>query len=270
MTYQNKYPDLLVEKENHLLWITLNRADSSNAFSLDMIKSLTGVLKEANFDDEIRVVIVTGAGKNFCAGGDIKDMENKMGMFAGDSNKLRELYMNGIQQIPLTMNQMQKPIIAMVNGAAIGAGCDFSCMCDMRVASTKAKFGETFSKLSLVPGDGGTFFLQRVVGLPKAMEMFFTGDIYSAEDAYNFGLVNILVDESELKKKTKELALKIASNAPVAIKMTKKALYHASNSSLEAHLDLLAAYQGISQRTSDHFEGIQAFKEKRDPKFSGK
>lgn len=270
MSYQNKFPDLLVEKENSLLWITLNRPDFSNAFSTEMIHSLTGVLKLANFDDEIRVIIITGAGKAFCAGGDIKDMESKAGMFAGDSNKLRELYMNGIQQIPLTMNQMQKPIIAMVNGAAIGAGCDFSCMCDIRVASSRAKFGETFSKLSLVPGDGGTFFLQRVVGLPKAMEMFFTGDIYSSEEAYNIGLANFIVEESELKNKTKELALKIASNAPVAIKMTKKALYHASTSSLEAHLDLLAAFQGISQRTSDHFEGIAAFREKRNPTFTGK
>lgn len=271
LSYGKSFQQLKVVQENHLLWIKLNRPESSNAFSIIMIDELISVLKKANYDESIRVIIITGEGKNFCAGGDIKDMEDKTSMFSGESFELSQNYAQGIQEIPRTMNKMQKPIIAMVNGAAIGAGCDFACMADMRIASTFAKFGETFSKLALVPGDGGTYFLQRVVGYAKACEMFFTGDIYSAEQALQMGLVSMVVKPEELEEKTRELALKIAKNAPTAISFTKKSLiqaYDATN--LESVLDTLAAYQGITQRTQDHFEGLRAFNEKRSADFKSK
>jgi enoyl-CoA hydratase/carnithine racemase len=215
------------------------------------------------------VIIIKAEGKAFCAGGDVKDMESKAGMFAGEPNELRENYMQGIQQIPLTMHGLQKPVIALVNGAAIGAGCDFACMCDIRVGTPKAKFAETFSKLSLVPGDGGTFFLSRVVGFAKASEMFFTGDMVNADDALKIGLLNHIFSEEEVELKVRDLANKIANNAPVAIRLTKRALIHAQENSLHAHLDLLAAYQGISQRTNDHFEGLKALKNKSTADFKG-
>lgn len=269
LSYQHIFKEIKVQQEGNLLWITLNRPEFSNAFSIQMMDELLPVLKKANFDDEIRVIIITGEGKAFCAGGDVKDMENKSGMFAGEPNELRENYMQGIQQIPLTMHALQKPVIALINGAAVGAGCDFACMADIRIGTTRAKFAETFSKLSLVPGDGGTFFLSRVVGYAKACEMFFTADTIDAEEAKKIGLLNYVVDEEKGKEKAKEVALKIAANAPVAIKMTKRALIHAQDSSLSAHLDLLAAFQGISQRTQDHFEGLKSLKNKTQSEFKG-
>jgi 2-(1,2-epoxy-1,2-dihydrophenyl)acetyl-CoA isomerase len=263
------YTDLLVEQDESLLWVTLNRPQYSNAFSDEMIASLCRLLREADWDDDIRVIILTGAGKVFCAGGDVKAMEEKTGMFAGDPEGLRRRYTKGIQQIPLTIEALQTPLIAMVNGAAIGAGCDLACMCDIRLGCKYSKFGETFVKLALVPGDGGTFFLQRVLGYAKAMELSLTGRIVLADEALELGFLNDLVDEDKLKEKTQNLALSIAANSPVAVSMIKKAIRQARTAEISGHLDLLAAFQGITQRTEDHFEGVRALKEKRQPRFRG-
>jgi len=157
----------------------------------------------------------------------------------------------------------------MVNGPAIGAGCDLSVMCDLRVAGKSAKFAETFSKLSLVPGDGGTFFLQRVVGYSKAMEMFLTGDSYNGEQALAMGLINKLCDDNNLENETFELATKISQNGPIAQAMTKQALKAYKFSDLSSQLNMLATFQGIAQRTHDHQEGLAALKERRSPQFKG-
>jgi 2-(1,2-epoxy-1,2-dihydrophenyl)acetyl-CoA isomerase len=263
------YTDLLVKEEAPLLWITLNRPQHSNAFSDEMITGLCHLLREADWDEDIRVIILTGAGKAFCAGGDVNAMEEKTGMFAGDPEELRRRYTKGIQQIPLTIESIHTPLIAMVNGAAIGAGCDLACMCDIRMGCTHSRFGETFAKLALVPGDGGTFFLQRVVGFAKAMELSLTGRILSAEEALSLGILNHLVPEDELKEKTVAMANTIATNSPIAVSMIKKALRQARTAEISGHLDLLAAFQGITQRTEDHFEGVRAMKEKRKPHFTG-
>lgn len=267
---EESYEDLLLEREGCLLWVTLNRPTQSNAFTNGMIAALCRLLRNADWDDSVRVIILTGAGKAFCAGGDIKAMAEKTGMFAGDSEELRKRYSRGIQQIPLTFESMQKPVIAMVNGPAIGAGCDLACMCDMRVGTGVSRFGETFAKLALVPGDGGTFFLQRVVGYAKAMELSLTGRIVEADEALAIGLLNRLVDENSLRRETKKLASEVAANSPVAVSMMKKALRQARTAEIGGHLDLLAAYQGITQLTEDHQEGVKAITEKRKPKFKGK
>ncbi len=264
-----KYADLLVEEDPPLLWITLDRPRNSNALSDEMITSLCHLLREADWDDDVRVIILTGAGKSFCAGGDVKAMEEKTGMFAGDPEGLRRRYTKGIQQIPLTIEALHTPIVAMVNGAAIGAGCDLACMCDIRVGCQYSRFGETFVKLALVPGDGGTFFLQRVVGFAKAMELSLTGRIVSADEALALGLLNHLVKAEALKEKTEKLARSIAANSPIAVSMIKKAIRQARTAEISGHLDLLAALQGITQRTEDHFEGVRALKEKRQPRFKG-
>lgn len=263
------YTDILVEENSPLLWITLNRPKQSNAFSDEMIAELCHLLREADWDDDVRVIILTGAGKSFCAGGDVKAMEEKTGMFAGDPEELRRRYTRGIQRIPLTIEALHTPLIAMVNGAAIGAGFDLACMCDIRVGCSQSKFGETFAKLALVPGVGGTFFLQRVVGFAKAMELSLTGRIVTADEALSLGLLNSLVDKEALKTETEKLALSIATNSPVAVSMIKKAIRQARTAEISGHLDLLAAFQGITQRTEDHFEGVRALKEKRPPKFTG-
>jgi 2-(1,2-epoxy-1,2-dihydrophenyl)acetyl-CoA isomerase len=265
--YLKHFDDLLVEKKGHSLWITLNRPEASNAYSTNMVKGLVEVLRHADIDNEIRVMIITGAGKNFCAGGDIKAMRGKTGMFAGESNELRENYQSGIQQIPLTISQLKTPIIAMVNGAAVGAGCDLAAMCDLRVASESAIFAETFAKVGLVPGDGGAYFLTRLIGLGKAMEMFLTCKNVSAQEALKIGLVNEVVLPEELKNRTQDLADHIASLPPIALQMTKKAVVHAYQNDLIPHLELMAAYQGITQRSSDHFKALDGMIDKKKPTF---
>lgn len=255
--------DLLVEPDAPLLWVTLNRPAHANAYSDEMIRDLCELLREADWDDDVRVIILTGAGKAFCAGGDVKAMEERTGMFAGDPQELRIRYTRGIQQIPLTMEALQTPVVAMVNGAAIGAGCDLACMCDIRMGTEHSRFGETFAKLALVPGDGGTFFLQRVVGYAKAMELSLTGRIVEAEEALRLGLLNQLVEEEALRRETEKVALEIAANSPVAVSMIKKAIRQARTAEISGHLDLMAAFQGITQRTEDHFERVRALKAKR-------
>lgn len=265
--YLKPFNDLIVEKKYQTLWITLNRPESSNAYSSGMVGALVEVLKYADIDTNIRVIILTGAGKNFCAGGDIKAMQGKSGMFAGESNELREAYQSGIQQIPITISQLKTPIIAMVNGAAIGAGCDLAAMCDLRMASHDAIFAETFARVGLVPGDGGAFFLTRLIGFGKAMEMFLTCKTINAEEALRIGLVNQVVLPEDLKNKTQELADHLSSLPPIALQMTKKSIGHAYQNDLNSHLELMAAYQGITQRSSDHFKALEGMVEKKKPTF---
>lgn len=266
-TYLKQYNDLLVEKKGFSVWITLNRPDASNAYSMEMVNGLVEVLKAADNDNNVRAIVITGAGKHFCAGGDVKAMKNKSGMFAGESNELRETYTKGIQQIPLTISQLKTPLIAMVNGAAIGAGCDLAAMCDLRLVSSEAAFAETFAKVGLVPGDGGAFFLTRLVGFGKAMEMFMTCRTYSAQEAFEMGLANQVVLPNELKTKTENLVEQMVSLPPIALQMTKKALYHSYQHDLNSHLELMAAYQGITQRSSDHFKALDGMVEKKKPTF---
>lgn len=254
--YDQKLRYIEVEKTHHALWLYLNRPQSSNAFTVEMIDELVEMLNFADHDNEIRCIVLSGRGKHFCAGGDIKNMLDQNEMFAGDPNELRERYKRGIQKIPLAFSQLSTPVIAMVNGAAIGAGLDIACMCDIRVASEFAKFGETFTKLGLIPGDGGTYFLQKIVGLAKAMEMTLTADIYSAQDGKEMGLFSEVVPVEKLKDTVEKYVDKICTNAPIAIQMAKRAIIHAQNSDLQSNLDLLAAYQAITQRTSDHFKAL--------------
>lgn len=268
--YKQNFAHISLKLSASVLWITLNNPEQSNAISLEMVESLTAILKHADFDPLVRVIILKGEGASFCAGGDVKAMLARTGMFAGESNELRMRYMHGIQQIPKCIEDLSTPIIAMVNGPAIGAGCDLAMMCDLRIGSMKSKFGETFVKLGLIPGDGGTFFLQRVIGYSKAMQMSLTGDLIAGEQAHQWGLLNYFVKDENLEAETAKLAEKIAANAPVAVQMTKKAMKVAYLSDLQTTLDLAAAFQGITQRTEDHFAAVEALLEKKQAEFSGK
>ena len=265
--YLKAFEDLIVEQKGNSLWVTLNRPEASNAYSIGMVQALVEVVKHADSDNSIRVIVITGAGKNFCAGGDIKAMRGKSGMFAGESNELREAYQAGIQQIPLTLSQVKTPLIAMVNGAAVGAGCDLAAMCDLRIASDNAVFAETFARVGLVPGDGGAFFLSRLVGFGKAMEMFLTCRNYPASEALKMGLVNEVVLPDQLKIRTAEVVEEIVNLPPIAVQMTKKAIIHGHQSDLVSHLELMAAYQGITQRSSDHFKALDGMIEKKKQTF---
>lgn len=257
-------PHLTSEIRNqNQLWITLNHPEKMNAISYEMIDSLTSTLFKAEMNPAVKVIVIRGEGKAFSAGGDVQAMKDKSGMFQGDSNELRMRYMQGIQKIPKCMEDLSKPIIAMVNGAAVGAGCDLAMMCDLRIGCEESRFGETFAKLGLVPGDGGTFFLTRIVGFSKAMQMTMTAEIIQGKKAFDFGLMNYFVETADLEKETAALATKIASLPAVAVQMAKKSLKAAYRHDLQVNLDLLAAFQGIAQRTPDHENAVNAFFDKK-------
>lgn len=250
--------------------LTLNNPDQKNAITMTMVEELEMTLRELDSDPNCRVVILTGSGTAFSAGGDVKAMRDRTGMFSGESPKLRELYLHGIQRIPRAIEAFQKPILALVNGAAVGAGCDLSMMCDLRFGDKRASFAETFNRLGLVPGDGGTFFLQRVVGFSKAMRMFMTAEFFNGKEAFEFGLLDYFLD-SDNKEEIEALCLKvaksIASSAPIAVRYTKRSMKLSYLANLEDSLEALATYQAITQRTDDHKEAIDAFLNKRPAEF---
>jgi enoyl-CoA hydratase/carnithine racemase len=268
--YSQIFTHLKVSRADGVLWLSLDNPEMSNAISLEMVDSLTSVLRQADKDDTVRVVVIRGQGSVFCAGGDVKAMKTKTGMFAGESNELRVRYIQGIQQIPKTIEEFSKPLIAMVNGAAIGAGCDLAMMCDLRVGCENSKFGETFVKLGLVPGDGGAFFLQRVIGYSKAMQMSLTGDLVSGEEAKQWGLVNYYVGSVDLESETQRLASRISDHPPIAVQMTKKSIRLAHRTDVNTILEISAAYQGITQRTADHFTALEAMANKTTGIYQGK
>lgn len=268
MSYKS-LSQLDVQQEQQVLWLSLNNPDSSNSITYEMIDSLVSTLARAEMDASVRLVVITGDGRNFCSGGDLNNMQSRSEMFAGDSNELRMRYENGIQRISRAMEAFSKPLIAMVNGAAAGAGCDLACMCDLRIGTKETKFLESFAKLSLVPGDGGTFFLQRVVGYARAMEMTLTARTVDGEEALRIGLLNRLVESSQLREETKKWAQQLSEMAPVALQLAKKAMKVGYLHDLNTSLDLLSAYQAIAQRTKDHDEALDAVKNRRAPNFTG-
>lgn len=262
--------DLRYEPDGPLLTLTLDRPDARNAYSEAMVEGLVRALDEAERDPTIRCVILTGAGKAFHAGGDLKRMRDTRGMFEGDSSELRRRYVDGIQRIPRRIARFDKPLVAAINGAAVGAGLDLACMCDVRVASNTAKMGSTFVKVGLVPGDGGAYFLGRTIGFPRALEMVLTGRMVDADEALALGLVHAVVAPEVLLEQARERAMLIARNAPVAVRLTKRAAYRAFDADLENALELAATYQSIAQKTEDHQEAVAALLDKRPPQFAGK
>lgn len=254
----------------HVARITLNRPEARNAYSVQMVDELCAAFDRAEDDDDIWVVILTGAGPSFSAGGDLKAMKERSGMFAGDSIRLRKAYMRNIQRVPRRLLAFDKPIIAAVNGAAIGAGLDLACMCDIRVVSEKAKLGSTFVKLGLIPGDGGSYFLSRVVGYPMAMQMILTGEIIVGDEVMRRGLANELVEREQVMNASLAWADKLCANGPVALRLARQAMIRSWDLTALQALELAATYQSISQLTSDHDEGVDAILDKRAPKYEGR
>ena len=262
-------PDLQRAREGAVLLLTLDRPDARNAYSEAMVDSLVRALDDADRDDEVRCVILTGAGAAFSAGGDLKRMLQQEGMFAGGPVDLRRRYVDGIQRIPRRLALLEKPIIAAINGPAIGAGLDLACMCDLRLAARGAQLGSTFVKVGLVPGDGGAYFLARTLGFPRALELMLTGRLVDADEAERIGLVHRVVEPADLLPAARALALQIAANAPLAVRLTKRAAYRSHEADLEQALELAATYQGVVQNTADHREAVRAMLERRPPVFTG-
>lgn len=251
------------------LW-TINLPEAGNAISgPDVVAEFEANIDAANRDNAVRAIIVTGSGKIFSAGGNVKEMADRRGMFGLDPIDQRRAYIDGIQRIPRAMSRLEVPIIAAVNGAAVGAGCDLAMMCDMRIASNTAFFAESFVKLGIIPGDGGAWLLPRAIGAARAAEMAFTGDRVDAATALDWGMVSRVVEPENLLDAAHELAARVAVNPPNALRMTKKLLREGQRVDLDTLLELSASLQALSHHSADHREALSAFLERRTGNFTG-
>jgi enoyl-CoA hydratase/carnithine racemase len=262
---------LTLEKRGHVAILTLNRPEAMNALGApgdgDQVQA---VCEQVNADREIRCVVLTGAGRAFSAGGDVKAMKAREGAFAGSGVTIRDGYRGNIHKVVRSIYGLEVPSIAAVNGAAIGLGCDVACMTDIRIAADTARFGVTFLKLGLIPGDGGAWLLPRTIGMSRACELLFTGDVIDAATAAAWGLVSRVVPAAALMDEALALAEKIAAQPPHALRLAKTLLKQGQTTSYDTLMEMSAAAQAISHLTEDHLEGVDSILEKRPATFTGR
>jgi enoyl-CoA hydratase/carnithine racemase len=255
--------DCLITLANNIVTLTFNRHDLRNALTStaiadDIVKTVEWINKTAS----VAVLIITGSGTAFSSGGNIKDMAERSGDFAGDVQELEARYREGIQRIPLALHKCEVPVLAAVNGAAIGAGFDVANMCDIRIASTKAKFGETFANLGLIPGDGGAWFMQRTIGYQKAAELTFTGRVIDADEAKELGVVLKVVKPELLMETVTVLATEIANKPTASMRLTKRLMKMAQRTELPDFLDICAVFQGMCHNNPEHLAAVNVMLEK--------
>ena len=259
---------LRYEQTGGVVTLTLNDPASRNALSTpEQWAAVVDAAERVLADLSVRCVILTGAGSAFCAGGNVKDMQNKTGIAAGDPNRISEGYRNGIQRIPLAFHRLDVPTIAAVNGPAVGAGCDLACMCDIRIAGESARFAESFVKLGIIPGDGGAWLLPRVVGMSRAAEMTFTGEMIDAAEGYRLGAIEKVVPREQLRVAAREIAAKIAAKSPAMIRLAKEALTNIEDGDLEHKYRTEQGLTLEAYTMKDSQEARDAFVQKRDAKF---
>lgn len=253
--------------ENGVGRILLNRPERKNAFTVGMVEEWARALEEARTDDAVGAILVTGAGDAFCSGGEFSDIEPSDEV----STYERKAYLTEhVHRVALAMEDLDKPVIAAVNGVAVGAGMDFALMCDLRFAARSARFSEGYIKVGLVPGDGGAYYLPRLVGTAKALELLLTGDFVSAEEAERIGLVNRVCDDEELMDEARAFAERLAAGPPLVTRTIKRAVYQSSRTDLRTALDLISSHMAVLQSTEDSKEAFYAAKEKREPRFEGR
>ncbi|MDS4040102.1 MAG: enoyl-CoA hydratase-related protein [Candidatus Competibacter sp.] len=253
-----KLTDALYHVDGRIATLTLNRHDVRNALTgTHLIDDIVAVADWVNRDDGVSVLIVTAAGSAFSAGGNVKDMAERGGDFAGDVAEVAARYRCGIQRIPLALQQVEVPIIAAVNGPAIGAGFDLANMADIRLASSRATFGETFLNLGLIPGDGGAWFLQRLIGYQQAFELTLSGRVIGADEAKALGIVLEVVEPARLMVRARELAAGFARQPPKALRLTKRLMKMAQRMELKDFLDLCASFQGLCHQEPEHLAAVQ-------------
>jgi enoyl-CoA hydratase/carnithine racemase len=259
---------LKTTRDGAVLTLTMSQPETRNALTGNTaIEEFVQACADITADRSVRAVILTGEGPVFSSGGNVKNMQRYFqDQLSPDT--IREEYRNGIQRVPKALYQLDVPVIAAVNGPAIGAGLDLTCMCDIRIASEKATFAESFVKVGIVPGDGGAWLLPRAVGMSKASEMAFTGEAISAQEALACGLVSRVVPHESLMETAMALARRIAANPGGVLRMTKRLLREGERATLESLLEISASYQAIAHMEPDHHEAVRAFVEKRAPKFS--
>ena len=255
---------VIYEKSERIATITLNRPEALNAFNKDVVEEILKALEDAKNDEKIRVVILTGAGeKAFSAGADIKTMKGF------DALKARELSLMG-EKLCTAIENFEKPVIAAINGYALGGGLEVAMACDLRIASDKAKMGQTEINIGLIPGWGGTQRLTRLIGKTKAKELVFTGKMIDAKTAERLGLVNMVVPADQFMETVRKFAMELAEKAPVALRIAKALINKGADMSLDAAIALEREGFGVVGSTEDLQEGVSAFIEKRKPVFKGK
>ena len=264
--------DLLFEKKGHVGIIRLNRPKSLNAFSLEMIKLWIQSLQQIRDDKDIYVGVLTGNGHAFCAGGDVKSMiegDGFMSKSADDKNDFTTLPIHTknslwehIQRIPLLMEEIDKPMICAINGPAIGAGLDMALMCDLRFCSSEAKMGEGYIKVGIVPGDGGGFYLPRIIGVDKALDMLWTGDNLTAAEAKEIGLVTKVFEKEQLFDETMKYAERLSTQSQLAIRMTKRTVQQSLTMNLKQSLDMVSSFMALAVHHPEHQEALETIRER--------
>jgi len=262
---------LLFEKHGFVATLTINRPEMRNVLGEEGDGELfAAAAAKINADRELRCAIITGAGTAFSAGGNLKAMREKSGAFAGSPEAIRESYKNNIHKIVRSLWNLEVPLIAAVNGPAIGLGNDVACLADIRIASKFAVFGATFLKIGLVPGDGGAWILPRIIGYARAAELFFSGRTIDAATALQWGLVSMLAPPELLMEEAQGLAAEICRQPPGVLRMTKRLMREALGANLESIMDMSAGFQALAHGSEDHAEALAAFFEKREPDFKGR
>lgn len=259
------FENITYRVDEEVAWLTLNRPDKLNALVGNVREEIFNALDLAAKDDNVRVLVITGAGKGFCAGGDIQYMSQLLAN--NDTAGFQKLLEQG-RRVVEKIRAIEKPVIAMINGAAAGAGLNLALACDIRIASDNAKFSQAFAKIGLHPDWGGSFFLPRLVGTANACELIFTGDMIDAESALRMGLINRVVALTELEKVTREMLAKLVRRPRQALALAKKAIYQGIQYSLTDALDYETAAQLSCFQSDDAKEGINAFLERREAKFN--
>ena len=267
-----EFEQIRYDKSEGIATITLNRPERMNAFTPKMLDEWLAALQDAHLDAETRVIILTAEGRGFCTGMDVQAQAQGQGLLpqgrslAAARNFLRDT----VHRIPRFVAQLDKPYIAAVNGAAVGAGMDMASMCDVRIAADTARFGMTYVRMGLIPGDGGCYYLPRIVGVARALELIWSGRLFDAEEALRIGYVSEVVPADELMAHTREYALKLARGPAVAIQLAKRLIYRSLDVGLDQALEMAQGAMTIAQNTEDAREGPLAFAEKREPVWKGR
>jgi enoyl-CoA hydratase/carnithine racemase len=266
------FEQIRYDKADGLATITLNRPERMNAFTPQMLDEWLAALQDAHADAGTRVIILTAEGRGFCTGMDVQAQAQGEGLLRQDAGIAagRNYLRDTVQRIPRLVAQLDKPYIAAVNGAAVGAGMDMASMCDIRFAADTARFGMTYARMGLIPGDGGCYYLPRIVGLARALDLIWSGRLFDAEEALRLGYVSAVLPAGDLMAYTRDYALNLAKGPAVAMQLAKRLVYRSLDATVDQALEMAQAAMVIAQNTEDAKEGPRAFVEKREPDFKGR
>jgi len=269
---QVAYEAILYDVEDGVATITLNKPERLNAFDDAMLTEWHQAIVAADHDRGVRAIIITGAGRGFCSGMNVAAEAGGSGILRSEAtvSTRRHSLRDRVHPIPRALIQLEKPYIAAINGAAAGAGMDMASMADIRFASSTARVGMTYARMGLIPGDGGTYTLPRIVGVQRALDMMWTGKMFTAQEALEMGYLMAVYEPDELMPKVTEYARQIARGPATAIQLMKKLVYRSANLPFDEHLDMAQMAMFIAQSTDDAKEGPRAFVEKREPQFTGR